>query len=76
MYTYTSHIRQTAAKARKKVNVLKALAGTDWGQDKDTILNTYKATTHSILEYGAPVWAPLQYGSPRPPAQGVENNSI
>ena len=45
MHTYTSHVKNTVAKARKKVNVLKALAGTDWGQDQETIKNTYKATT-------------------------------
>ena len=57
MFTFTSHIKHTAAKGKKRVNVLKALAGTDWGQEKETITNTYKATCRSVLEYGSPIWS-------------------
>ena len=38
-------------------NVLKALAGTTWGQQKETILMTYKAIGRSVANYGAPVWS-------------------
>ena len=58
MYTFSHNAKKSAQKAKAKVNVLKALAGTDWVQDKDTILMAYKATGRSVLEYAAPIWAP------------------
>ena len=42
MYTFSHHVTETVKKAKAKVNVLKALAGTSWGQDKETLLMTYK----------------------------------
>ena len=38
-------------------DVLKALAGTNWGQQKETLLMTYKALGRSIANYAAPVWS-------------------
>ena len=37
-------------------NLLIALAGTNWGQQKETLLLTYKALGRSIANYAAPVW--------------------
>ena len=36
-------------------NILKALAGTSWGQQKETLLMIYKAVGRSIINYAAPV---------------------
>ena len=58
MHTYSTHISKTVDKAKKRINVLKALAGTDWGQSKEIITNTYKAIGRSILEYDSPIWSP------------------
>ena len=38
-------------------NILKALAGTSWGQQKEPLLMTYKAVGRSIINYAAPVWS-------------------
>ena len=38
----------------KRNNMLKALAGSSWGQDKETLLLTYNALGKSIASYGAP----------------------
>ena len=38
-------------------NILKALAGTSWGQQKETSLMTYKAVGRSIINYAAHVWS-------------------
>ena len=37
-------------------NVLKALAGTSWGQPQENLVVTYKALLKPILSYAAPVW--------------------
>ena len=39
-------------------NILKALAGTAWGQQKETLLMTYKAVGRSIINYAEHVWSP------------------
>ena len=39
-------------------NILKA--GTSWGQQKETLLMTYKAVRRSIINYDAPIWSPNQ----------------
>ena len=36
--------------------MLKALAGSSWGQDKETLLVTYNALGKYIANYAAPVW--------------------
>ena len=38
-------------------NIIKALASTSWGQQKETLLMTYKALGRSIINYAAPVWS-------------------
>ena len=37
--------------------MLKALAGSSWGQEKETLLLTYNALGKSIESYAAPVWS-------------------
>ena len=45
-----------ANRVSKRNKVLKALAGTKWGQQKETLLMTYKALRRSNVNYAAPVW--------------------
>ena len=44
-------------KASKRNNVLKVLVGTNWGQQEETLLLTYKALGRSIANYAAPAWS-------------------
>ena len=37
--------------------MLKALAGSSWGQEKETLLLTYNALGKYIASYAAPVWS-------------------
>ena len=50
MHSFSHHISATVKKAKKKINVLKALAGTTWGQDQETLVISYKSIGRSILE--------------------------
>ena len=38
--------------------MLKALSGTTWGSDRETLLTTYQAIGRSILRYCCPDWTP------------------
>ena len=46
-----------AERVSSRNNMLKAMAGTSWGQQKETQLMTYKAVGRSIINYAAPVWS-------------------
>ena len=48
---------QVANRVSKRNNGLKALAGTNWGQQKETLQITYKALGRSLANYAAPVWS-------------------
>ena len=55
-FSFNKHCVQVANRISKRNNVLKALAGTNWVQKKETLLMTYKALGRSIANYAAPVW--------------------
>ena len=56
-FSFNTHCVQVANRVSKRNNVLKALAGTNWGQQKEMILLTYKALGRLIANYAAPVWS-------------------
>ena len=51
------HCNYVSDSIDKRNNILKALAGSSWGRDKETLLMTYKALGKSIANYAAPVWS-------------------
>ena len=59
LFKFSHHVEKAATKAKSKVNILKCLAGSKWGQDKETIVTTHKTIVRSTLEYAAPIWAPI-----------------
>ena len=54
-FSFNAHCVQVAYRVSKRNNVLNALAGTHWGQQKDTLLLTYNALGRSIANYASPV---------------------
>ncbi|MEL6804603.1 MAG: hypothetical protein AAFO91_12575, partial [Bacteroidota bacterium] len=57
--TFANHSKNTKSKAYKTIKIYKALTGTSWGKNKETIINTYKSITRPILEYACSTWAPI-----------------
>ena len=55
--SFNKHSGYVAERVSSRNNILKALAGTSWGQQKETLLMTYKAVGRSINNYAAPVWS-------------------
>ena len=55
--SFNKHSGYVAERVSSRNNILKALAGTSWGQQKKTLLITYKAVGRSIISYAAPVWS-------------------
>ena len=56
--TFTQHCNNIAVIVPQRNNVLKALAGSTWGCDKETLLATYQAIGRSMHSYCCPVWTP------------------
>ena len=54
--SFNKHSSHVVERVSDINNILKALAGTSWGQKKETLLMTYKAVGRSIINYAAPVW--------------------
>ncbi|XP_071043369.1 uncharacterized protein [Parasteatoda tepidariorum] len=51
------HIDHLVSKARKRHNILKYLAGRDWGVDANSLRTTYISFIRPILEYGYPIYS-------------------
>ena len=58
MLNFGPHCKNIKERVQSRNNVLKCLAGSTWGKEKETLLDTYKATGRSILNYAAPIWTP------------------
>ena len=76
MFNFSTHIKNTVTKAKSKLNILKALAGSTWGQDKETIIITYKSIIRSTLEYAAPVWTPSVCPSNWERLESIQNQAL
>lgn len=58
MLTFNLHADSVISKLKTRNNMMKTLAGSNWGKEKETMITTYKAISRPILNYAAPVWTP------------------
>ena len=75
-FSFNTNCVQVASRVSKRNNVLKALAGTNWGQQKETLLLTYKALGRSIANYAAPVWSTNASDTSLGKIQRTENEAL
>ena len=55
--TFKEHIEEVRTKCHKRLNLLKALCGKNWGASPETILYTYRSYIRPILEYSSILFA-------------------
>ena len=55
--SFHKHRNYVSDRIDKRNNMLMALAGSSWGQDKETLLMTSNALGKSIANYAAPAWS-------------------
>jgi ribonuclease HI len=55
--TWKPHIQKAENKARRKLAIMRKLAGTNWGASEKTLKTLYEGTVRPHLEYGAPAWS-------------------
>ena len=51
--TWAEHIKYISERCNKRLNLLRALSGTDWGASKKTLLTLYRSLIRSIIDYGS-----------------------
>ena len=49
------HVKSLVTRALPRINILKSLTGTNWGQQKETILITYKSLIRFLFMHAAPI---------------------
>ena len=54
--TWKPHINQAEGKARRKLNIMRKLAGTTWGATDKILKSVYQGTVRPHLEYGSASW--------------------
>ena len=55
--SFRKHCNYVTDRIDKRNSMLKALAGSSWGQEKETLLLTNNTLGKSIASYAAPVWS-------------------
>ena len=60
----------------QRLKIIKALAGTSWGQDPESLLITYKALIRTKLDYAAPVWSTNAKPSSVKRLQSIQNAGL
>jgi ferredoxin-thioredoxin reductase catalytic subunit len=54
--TWKQHITSDEAKARRKMNTVRKLAGTKWCANENILKSVYQGNVHPHLEYGSSLW--------------------
>ena len=54
--TWKPHLQEAETRARRKLALMRKLAGSTWGADEKTLKTVYEGTVRPHLEYGAAAW--------------------
>ena len=73
---FNVHADNVVASASSRLQILKALAGTSWGQNKELLLLTYKALVLPVILYAAPIWYPNVSATNILRLQRVQNEAL
>ncbi len=76
LLSFKQHVTDTKTKIQARNNILKALTGSSWGKEKEVIINTYKATGQSLLNYCCPIWTPSLSKTSWQSLQVAQNNAL
>ena len=74
--TFAEHVKNTEDTSKKALKLVKALSGTTWGQQKETLVNTYKQYVRPVIEYASPVWSPIVSDTNLQKLQRVQNEAL
>ena len=73
---FKSHVNRVEAKCRKRNNILRCLAGKDWGQGLETQKALYLTYVRSAMEYASSSWYPWISKTAKKRLERVQNESL
>ena len=76
LLTFNKHVKNVQTKVKQRNNILKALAGSTWGKQKELLLDTYKSIGRSVMNYAAPVWSPYVSKTNWSALQATQNQAL
>ena len=76
LFRFAKHATDVCTKLSTRNRILRALAGTSWGKDKETIVTTYKAIGRSVVNYAAPIWSPSLSDTQWSRLQSRQHNAV
>ena len=76
LWTFKQHALNLKSTVQQRTNVLKCLAGTNWGMEKETLTHTYKATIQSCLNYCPSIWGSNLKDSNWTELQRAQNSAL
>ena len=74
--TFNSHVKKIIAKGRKRNNILRCLAGKDWGQNVDSQKALYATYIRSAAEYASPAWYPWVAKNTQDKIEVIQNEAL
>ena len=76
MFTFSAHSASIARRASARLNILRALADTNFGKDKECLLLSHKCFIRSLFNYAAPIVYPYYSAASIEKLQKVQNKSL
>ena len=73
---FNSHIKKVIGKCKRRNNILRCLAGKDWGQSMETQKALYSTYIRSALEYASAAWYPWISDTAKRDLERVQNDSL
>ena len=73
---FSTHIQNTAAKGRKKLNIIKCLSTKDWGSSLEQQRSLYLTYIRAGLEYASPSWSSWVSDTSLDTLQRVQNAAL
>ena len=73
---FTKHIETIICKGKKRVNIMKCLAGKDWGASMEQQRTIYIQFVRTILEYGSEGWSSWLAASNMERLEKVQNEAL
>ena len=75
-FHFHKHVEAIVKRAKPRLNILKLLTGTNWGQQKESLLITFKSLIGSLFTYAAPIWFPNISHSSTTRLQTIQNSAL